>query len=79
MSIGSSKDHDLVNFSQDYELDYILDRYNKSNSIENRRILLYNTSTRCKAALRVKVVTHAQFYPFVEQDLYLLPNKQTRI
>jgi len=60
-------DHDYVNFSQDYELNYHLKKVNKRETEKNR-----NTLKTIGSELKVKLgktrLTHAEFHPYVKNQ-----------
>ena len=64
----SISDHEYVNFSEDYELNYHLDLVGKSNSISNRSYLRENTGPRAKKNLNKSMLTHDEFKPYVKSD-----------
>lgn len=64
-------DHEYVNFSEDYEMNYILRKFNKAQSAENRSKLRV-MGDECKASLGVSRLTHAQFHPYVKRNLHRL-------
>jgi len=61
-------DNDVVNFSEDYELNRHLELVGKSKSIDNREYLRENTGPRAKKELGKRVLTHAEFKPYVKED-----------
>ncbi|WP_337029508.1 hypothetical protein [Pantoea agglomerans] len=64
-------DHELVNFSQDYELDYVLSRVGKSKSGANRTVLR-TMGTELKTKLGKTTVTHKEFFEYVKTQLHRL-------
>lgn len=64
----SVSDHEYVNFSEDYELDYHLGLVGKSKSISNRDYLKENTGPRAKKELNKTMLTHSEFKPYVKAD-----------
>ncbi|QCJ69280.1 hypothetical protein C9446_05015 [Providencia heimbachae] len=66
-------DHEYVNFSEDYELNYHLEKWNKSKSIRNR-ITLRTMGDELKNKLQVYFVTHQQFDSYISTNLYRLDN-----
>lgn len=62
------KDSEHVNFSEDYELNRHLELVGKSQSIKNRKYLREYTGPRAKKELDKRVLTHAEFKPYVKQD-----------
>lgn len=69
-----NSDHDLVNFEQDYELNYILRKYGKQETTENRNILCTygaHCKNKFKTTLSNRSITHAEFYSFLKNDGYL--------
>ena len=61
-------DHEYVNFSEDYELNYHLALVDKSMSISNREYLRENTGPRAKKELNKTMLTHREFKPYVKAD-----------
>lgn len=60
-----NSDHALVNFEEDYELNYILKKYGKKETASNRTTL--NTlGSACKTSLGKYSITHAEFYAYLE-------------
>ena len=68
------KDHEYVNFSEDYEMDYHLGLVHKSKSIKNRAYLTDNTQRTAKKKLDKTRLTHDEFKPFVILDKPNLDN-----
>ncbi len=64
----SISDREYVNFLQDDELNYILKKYNKKQSQENRT-KLKKIGQACKDKLNVKMLKHTDFYPHLKQKL----------
>lgn len=64
----SISDHKHVNFSQDYEMNYILKKFKKSQSIKNRSTLDV-MGDELKSSLDISILTHAQFHPYVDKNL----------
>ena len=64
----SVSDHEYVNFSEDYELDYHLELVNRSKSNFNRSYLRNNTRIKAKRELNKTMITHGEFKPFVDAD-----------
>ena len=62
-------DHDLVNFDQDYELNYILKVYGKSQSEENRTFLKEEGGKAKKDLGKTSSqrITHKEFYTHLEK------------
>lgn len=61
-------DWDYVNFSQEYELNYILRKYNWAQTEENRNLLIELGET-CKRLLErtsSQAITHGEFYKYLE-------------
>lgn len=61
-------DHKYVNFSEDYEMNYILRKFEKSQSIQNRSELRI-MGDELKISLGTVMLTHAQFHPYVGKNL----------
>lgn len=61
-------DHEYVNFSEDYEMNYILRKFNKSQSLGNRS-QLRKMGDECKRSLGVSRLKHSQFHPYVQKNL----------
>ena len=64
VDIMGMSDHDYVNFSQDYELNYHLKKVNKRET-ENNRITLKAMGDELKASLSKSRLTHDEFHPYV--------------
>lgn len=64
-------DHEYVNFSEDYELNYHLQKVSKQQSIANRSTLC-TMGTELKSIVRVTYVTHAQFHAYILKNLHRL-------
>ncbi|EBB5751499.1 hypothetical protein AAC31_23380 [Salmonella enterica subsp. enterica serovar Enteritidis] len=64
-------DHEYVNFSEDYELDYHLRKVNKQESAANRTTLR-TMGTELKARLNKTYLTHAEFHTYIQTQLYRL-------
>lgn len=60
-----NRDYDFVNFSQVHELNYILRKYEKKQSEGNRQLLI-RFGEECKALLKKTMITHKEFYNFLE-------------
>lgn len=67
----ATKDQKYINFSEDYELNYILKRYNKRETNKNRE-LIRNHGQTCKNSLGKRSITHETFYQFLEKYSSLL-------
>lgn len=61
-------DHEYINFSQDDELNYILKKYKKKQSQENRSELK-KLGDECKKELKARVLKHTEFYPFLDKHV----------
>lgn len=59
-------DREYINFSQDDELNYILKKYNKKQSQENRSELK-KLGDEYKKESGAKRVKHTEFYAFLEK------------
>jgi len=57
-------DHDYVNFSEDYELNYHLKKVSKQQSITNRAAL-QSMGVELKAQLGKTFLTHAEFHTYI--------------
>jgi hypothetical protein len=64
-------DNDYVNFSEDYELSYHLNKVNKRQSEKNRDTLKI-MGDELKLELNTSRLTHKQFSPYVEKQKYRL-------
>lgn len=65
------KDHEYVNFSQDHEMNYILRKFEKRQTEENRAVLR-TMGDELKRVLNKVRLTHGEFHPYVGQNLYRL-------
>ena len=63
-----AKDAELVNFSEDYELNNILKKHGKSQSEVNRKILC-ELGKECKEKLGKKILSQDEFGEFVKKNL----------
>jgi len=61
-------DHEYVNFSQDHELNYHLEKVSKSQSIANRSTLK-TMGNELKTKLNKTYLTHAEFHAYVKTQL----------
>ena len=61
-------DHEYVNFSEEYELNYHLRKVSKQGSIANRATLR-TMGTELKAHLGKKFLTHAEFHAYILTQL----------
>lgn len=64
-------DHEYVNFSEDYELNYHLRKVNKQESVTNRTTLR-TMGTELKARLNKTYLTHAEFHAYIQTQLHRL-------
>ncbi|MAL39561.1 hypothetical protein [Thalassospira sp.] len=64
-------DHEYVNFSEDYELNYHLDKVDKRQTKGNREILK-DMGAELKKVLDKTMLTHAEFHPYVSKQKYRL-------
>ncbi len=64
-------DWEYVNFSQDHEMNYHLDKVNKRQTQSNRATLRL-MGGELKASLNVNMVTHTQFHAYVSQITNLM-------
>ncbi|PIF21287.1 hypothetical protein [Candidatus Pantoea floridensis] len=64
-------DHELVNFSQDYELNYVLNKVGKRQT-ETNRAALRKLGAELKNQLGRATLTHSQLYQHVKNRLALL-------
>lgn len=64
-------DHEYVNFSEDYELNYHLKKWSKAQSINNRNTLI-TMGAELKGILNVHYLTHKQFDEYIGKNLYRL-------
>ena len=67
----SYKDHELVNFSEEYELNYHLKKVNKRQTIANRAELV-KMGDELKTSLDKRVLNHGEFHDYVKTQLYRL-------
>ena len=64
----SYNDWDYVNFSQEHEINYILEKYNWAQTEENRNLLIEHGKI-CKNRLGKtsnQAITHGEFYKYLE-------------
>ncbi|MFP1815305.1 hypothetical protein ACLEC2_05720 [Lonsdalea quercina] len=61
-------DHDYVNFSEDYELNYHLRKVNKRET-ERNRSALGDMGTELKKRLDKSRVTHSEFHAYILTQL----------
>jgi hypothetical protein len=64
-------DHEYVNFSEEYELNYHLRKVNKKESIANRSALR-TMGTELKSRLNKTYLTHAEFHAYILTQLHRL-------
>lgn len=64
----SLSDHEYVNFSEDYEMDYHLRKAGKQQSAANRATLR-KLGPELKASLGVTYLTHAQLHGYILENL----------
>jgi hypothetical protein len=64
-------DHEYVNFSEDYELNYHLRKVGKSESIANRTALRA-IGSELKGRLNKTYLTHAEFHSSIKTQLHRL-------
>ncbi|EBI9057201.1 hypothetical protein DK526_24920 [Salmonella enterica] len=64
-------DHEYVNFSEDYELNYHLRKVNKQESTANRAALR-TMGTELKTRLDKTYLTHAEFHAYIQTQLHRL-------
>jgi len=64
-------DHELVNFSQDYELNYVLTKVGKRQTETNRKTLR-TMGAELKTKLGKTTVTHKEFFDYVKGQLHRL-------
>ncbi|MFD3231661.1 hypothetical protein [Rahnella aceris] len=57
-------DHDYVNFSQDHELNYHLEKVNKRQTASNRAVL-QQMGSELKAKLGKTMLKHGEFHTYV--------------
>lgn len=67
----SISDHEFVNFSEDYELDYRLRSVGKSQSVTNRATLR-TMGDELKKSLGKTILNHGEFRAYIEARLYRL-------
>ena len=63
-----AKDAELVNFSEEYELNNILKTHGKCQSEANRKILC-ELGKECKEKLGKKILSQDEFGEFVKKNL----------
>ena len=68
-------DRELVNFSQDHELNTVLARHGKAQSKANREMLC-ELGKECKEKLGKKVLRQDEFDEFLKPFLNRLENKK---
>lgn len=67
-----NKDYELINFEEDHEMDYILaNKYQKRKTVNNRNLLRV-FGKKCKEQLGKKILTHKEFYSFLDERPDLL-------
>jgi hypothetical protein len=71
VNIMGMSDHDYVNFSEDYELNYHLKKVSKRETERNRSTLKI-MGDELKAELGKTRLTHAEFHPYVNKQKDLL-------
>lgn len=64
-------DHEYVNFSEDYELNYHLRKVNKQESMTNRATLRI-MGAELKTRLNKTYLTHAEFHAYIKTQLHRL-------
>lgn len=64
-------DHEYVNFSENYELNYHLKKVNKQESMTNR-VTLRIMGTELKARLNKTYLTHVEFRAYIQTQLHRL-------
>lgn len=64
-------DHDLVNFEEDYELNYVLIKVGKRQTQANRTVLV-TMGKELKVLLGKRTVTHSEFFEYVKGQLIRL-------
>ncbi len=64
-------DHEYVNFSEDYELNYHLKKVGKAQT-EKNRTTLRTMGTELKTQLGKVRITHAEFHTYISKNLYRL-------
>ncbi|MDR5875121.1 hypothetical protein [Vreelandella gomseomensis] len=67
-------DHDYVNFSEDHEMDYILQKFEQRQTEDNREELRA-MGVELKRALKKERLMHIEFHPYVENNLFRLESK----
>lgn len=64
-----ASDRELINFSEDHELDYILKRYGKTANKENRDILKeFGKELKTRNGSTRTPLKHPEFYAFLENE-----------
>lgn len=63
-------DHEYVNFSENYELNYHLKKVNKPELMTNR-VTLRIMGTELKARLNKAYLTHVEFHVYIQTQLRL--------
>lgn len=61
-------DHDLVNFGETYELNYVLIKVGKRQT-ESNRSKLVTMGDELKSKLNKRTVTHKEFFDYVKTQL----------
>jgi hypothetical protein len=64
-------DHEYVNFSEDYELNYHLRKVNKQVSVTNRATLR-TMGAELKKILNKTFLTHAELHAYIKKQLHRL-------
>lgn len=64
-------DHDLVNFSETHELNYVLRKVGKSQTEANRSKLV-TMGDELKSKLSKRTVNHKEFFDYVNTQLHRL-------
>lgn len=63
-------DHELVNLSQDYELEYVLKRVGKRTTANNKVVLkVIAHEAKQKKGLLSQALTHKELYNFLQNHL----------
>ena len=62
-----NRDAKFINFSEEHELDYILKKYGKEPSKENR-VVLKDFGERAKKFLGKTMLGHEEFYKYLEDN-----------
>ena len=62
-----NRDAKFINFSEEHELDYILKKYGKEPSKENR-VVLKGFWERAKKFLGKTMLGHEEFYKYLEDN-----------